>query len=87
MADKTCAVCSGTSFQIAHDEWMKRTFKFVENGQLSMCQGCGAKYLVCKGCGGNYTRVHPGLEAWEVDLKCPSCGHHDPDVDFFISQS
>jgi len=85
MADKTCDVCGGTSFQLAHDEWMKRTFRFVENGQLTMCQGCGAKYLVCKGCGGLYTRVHPGLESWEVNTECKSCNYKDPDVDFYIS--
>ena len=59
---------------------MKRTFRFVENGTLEMCDGCGAKFLVCKSCGGLFTRVHPALEAWEVNQKCPSCGYEDPEV-------
>ena len=87
MADKSCSACGGTAFELVHDEWMKRTFRFVENGQLTMCSGCGAKYLVCKKCAGLYTRVHPGLEAWEVDKTCPSCSFSDPDVNFFISTS
>ena len=45
-----------------------------------MCDGCGAKFLVCKGCGGLFTRVHPALEAWEVNQKCPSCGYEDLEV-------
>ncbi len=45
-----------------------------------MCDGCGAKFLVCEKCGGLYTRVHPALEAWEVNQQCPSCGHVDPEV-------
>ena len=80
MADKSCTQCSGKSFRIVNDEWMKRTFRFVENGTLEMCDGCGAKFLVCKGCGGLFTRVHPALEAWEVNQKCLSCGYEDPEV-------
>jgi len=85
MPEMKCEGCGGTTFELAHDEWMKRTFRFVENGQLRMCSGCGWKYLVCKQCQGNYTRVHPGLESWEVNHECPSCGYKDPDVDFYIS--
>jgi len=65
---------------IVNDEWMKRTFRFVEDGQLKMCNGCGAKYLVCKGCGGLFTRVHPALENWEVNQSCPKCGYVDEAV-------
>ena len=75
-----CVVRGGDAFQIVNDEWMKRTFRFVENGQLKMCGGCGAKYLVCKSCGGLFTRVHPALESWEVNQKCPKCGAEDADV-------
>jgi Zn finger protein HypA/HybF involved in hydrogenase expression len=77
---KHCSECGGEDFSIVQDEWMKRTFKFVETGQLKMCGSCGAKFLVCKECGNLYTRVHPALEAWEVSTKCPSCGFVDPDV-------
>jgi len=80
LVEKKCEVCGGTSFMIAHDEWMQRTFRFVEKGTLNMCNGCGAKYLVCAKCGGLFTRVHPALEAWEVNQKCPSCGYEDPEV-------
>ncbi len=80
MAEKKCAVCNGTVFRVAHDEWMRRTFRFVEKGTLEMCEGCGAKYLVCKNCGGHYTRVHPALEPWEVPKSCPSCGAVDEEV-------
>jgi len=52
----------------------------VENGQLKMCNNCGAKFLVCEECGNLYTRVHPALETWEVSEKCPVCGHVDPSV-------
>ncbi|MFX1316481.1 MAG: hypothetical protein ACFE9T_11495 [Promethearchaeota archaeon] len=77
---KSCIVCGGSSFRIVNDEWMKRTFRFVEVGQLKMCDGCGAKFLVCKQCGGLFTRVHPALEQWEVNQRCPACGAEDPDV-------
>jgi len=52
----------------------------VENGQLKMCNNCGAKFLVCEECGNLYTRVHPALETWEVSEECPVCGHVDPSV-------
>lgn len=81
---KTCDVCGKESFSLAHDEldswfenlhlWMKRAFPFVEQGQLKMCSGCGAKYLVCESCGGLYCRIHPALESWELPDKCPKCG-------------
>jgi hypothetical protein len=45
-----------------------------------MCDKCGCKFLVCKDCGGLFTRIHPALEAWEVNQKCPSCGYEDPEV-------
>ncbi len=77
---KHCIQCGGEVFRLVHDEWMSRTFRFVENGQLKMCDGCGAKYLVCKQCGSLFTRVHPALEAWEVNQKCPACGYEDPEV-------
>ncbi len=80
MAEKSCTQCGGKSFRIVNDEWMKRTFRFVENGTLEMCDKCGCKFLVCKSCGGLFTRVHPALEAWEVNQKCPSCGYEDPEV-------
>ncbi|TXT59676.1 MAG: hypothetical protein BAJALOKI2v1_180004 [Promethearchaeota archaeon] len=75
-----CVVCGGDSFRIAHDEWMQRTFRFVEKGQLKMCESCGGKYLVCENCGGLFTRVHPALETWEVNQECPKCGHVDEEV-------
>ena len=50
MAEKSCSECGGKSFRIVNDEWMKRTFLFVENGTLEMCDGCGAKFLICKEC-------------------------------------
>ena len=77
---KHCTQCGSDSFRLAHDEWMRRTFRFVENGQLKMCEGCGAKYLVCQKCGSLFTRVHPALEHWEVNQKCVVCGFEDPDV-------
>ena len=80
MVEKKCSECGGTKFRVAHDEWMKRTFIFVENGTLDMCDGCGAKFLICSECGGHYTRVHPALETWEVPAVCPSCGHVNADV-------
>ena len=80
MVEKSCSQCGGKSFRIVNDEWMKRTFRFVENGTLEMCDKCGSKFLVCKNCGGLFTRVHPALEAWEVNQKCPSCGYEDPEV-------
>jgi len=75
--EKICTVCKGTEFRVVQDEWMKRTFTFVENGQLNMCNGCGAKFLVCPNCGGLLTRVHPALEKWEVDDTCKNCGYVD----------
>ncbi|MFW9952868.1 MAG: hypothetical protein ACFFKA_22330 [Candidatus Thorarchaeota archaeon] len=45
-----------------------------------MCDGCGAKYLICGKCGSLFTRVHPALEAWEVNQKCAVCGYEDPEV-------
>lgn len=69
-----CIVCGKDNFALAHDEWMKRAFQFVEDGQLKMCAGCGAKYLVCEKCDGLYCRIHPALEAWELSNKCPKCG-------------
>ena len=77
---KKCIMCGGEAFRLANDEWMKRTFRFVEKGQLKMCDGCGAKYLVCGQCGSLFTRVHPALEAWEVNQKCAVCGYEDPEV-------
>ena len=61
-----CTQCGGTTFSLAHDEWMRRTFRFVEDGQLKMCAGCGAKFLVCKGCDGLFTRIHPALESISI---------------------
>jgi hypothetical protein len=79
--EKVCFACGGKGpFRIVQDEWMKRTFRFVEKGQLNMCQKCGAKHLVCPKCGGFVTRVHPALEKWEVQSKCPSCGYDNPDI-------
>lgn len=80
MVDKVCTECGGKSFRLVVDEWMKRAFRFVETGQLNMCDGCGAKFLICPECGGLYTRVHPALEPWEVNKECPSCGHVIPEV-------
>ena len=77
---KHCIQCGGEVFRLVRDDWMSRTFRFVENGQLKMCDGCGAKYLVCQQCGSLFTRVHPALEAWEVNQKCVVCGYEDPDV-------
>ena len=77
---KRCIQCGGETFRLVNDEWMKRTFRFVEKGQLKMCDGCGAKYLVCGQCGSLFTRVHPALEAWEVTQKCAVCGYEDPEV-------
>jgi hypothetical protein len=77
---KHCIVCGKDSFRLVSDEWMRRTFRFVEKGQLKMCDGCGAKFLVCHQCGGLFTRVHPALEAWEVNQRCPACGYEDPAV-------
>ena len=75
-----CTQCGGETFSNAHDEWMRRTFLFVEQGQLKMCAGCGAKFLVCKGCQGLFTRIHPALESWEVNQQCPKCGYVDEQV-------
>ena len=69
-----CIVCGKDQLSLAHDEWMRRAFLFVEQGQLKMCAGCGAKYLVCENCGGLYCRIHPALESWELPDKCPKCG-------------
>ncbi|MBN1215073.1 MAG: hypothetical protein JXA99_06460 [Candidatus Lokiarchaeota archaeon] len=77
---KHCSECGGDSFSAVHDEWMRRTFFFVEKGQLKMCSSCGAKYLVCQQCGNLYTRVHPALEPWEVSQSCPVCNAVDPEV-------
>ncbi len=77
---KKCSECGGNSLKPTVDEWMKRTFRFVEKGQLKMCDNCGAKFLVCQKCGNLYTRVHPALEPWEVSEMCPSCGYIDPEV-------
>ena len=77
---KHCSECGGESFSITSDEWMKRAFKFVEDGQLKMCAKCGAKFLVCQQCGNLYTRVHPALETWEVSPSCPACGAVDVEV-------
>ncbi|MFX0099935.1 MAG: hypothetical protein ACFFCS_10150 [Candidatus Hodarchaeota archaeon] len=77
-----CKECGGTDFRTVVDAWMKRTFSFVESagGRLQMCNGCGAKYYQCPSCGALVTRVHPALEAWEVDKVCPSCGFENPDI-------
>ncbi len=80
MVEKTCSNCGGKSFRIVKDEWMARTFRFVESGALEMCDDCGSKYLLCTECGGHYTRVHPALEAWEINKQCPDCGYTDPEV-------
>ncbi|GAB4309815.1 MAG: hypothetical protein Kow0069_09440 [Promethearchaeota archaeon] len=82
MVDKVCAVCGGKTFRTVTDEWMKRTFRFVEaaGGQLQMCDGCGAKFYACPKCGALMTRVHPALEAWEVDAVCKNCGYEDPEI-------
>jgi len=77
---KRCIQCGGESFRLTRDDWMSRTFRFVEHGQLKMCDGCGAKYLVCSKCGSLFTRVHPALEAWEVNQKCVVCSFEDPEV-------
>ncbi|MHA1240257.1 MAG: hypothetical protein ACTSQU_05625 [Promethearchaeota archaeon] len=77
---KHCIQCGGEAFRLVNDDWMSRTFRFVEHGQLKMCDGCGAKYLVCSQCGSLFTRVHPALEAWEVIQKCAVCGYEDPEV-------
>ena len=77
---KHCSQCGGDNFRIVHDEWMSRTFRFVENGQLQLCESCGSKFLRCKKCGALFTRVHPALEAWEVNQKCVVCGFEDPEV-------
>jgi predicted RNA-binding Zn-ribbon protein involved in translation (DUF1610 family) len=80
MVEKVCRECGGTAFRNVVDGWMKRTFSFVEKGQLNMCEACGAKYLVCPKCGALMTRVHPALEAWEVQNTCSNCGYVDPTV-------
>lgn len=77
---KCCIQCGGETFRLVRDDWLSRTFRFVEHGQLKMCDGCGAKYLVCQQCGSLFTRVHPALEAWEVIQKCVVCGYENPDV-------
>jgi len=77
---KKCIMCGKDNFRLVNDDWMSRTFRFVEKGQLKMCDGCGAKYLVCQQCGSLFTRVHPALEAWEVNQKCVVCGYEDPEV-------
>ena len=77
---KRCIQCGGETFRLVNDDWMSRTFRFVEKGQLKMCDGCGAKYLVCQQCGSLFTRVHPALEAWEVNQKCVVCEYENPEV-------
>lgn len=72
---KHCVACGSEGpFRMVTDEWMKRAFLFVEEGQLKMCEKCGAKHLVCANCGDLYCRVHPALEPWEISPQCPSCG-------------
>jgi len=78
--EKICSECGGTTFRIVKDEWMKRTFLFVENGTLNMCEKCGAKFLICPKCGGLMTRIHPALEKWEVQDTCANCGFVDKNV-------
>lgn len=80
MVDKVCSVCGGKNFRAVSDEWMKRTFLFVEKGQLNMCDGCGAKFLVCPKCSALMGRVHPALESWELSSKCPNCDYEDPNI-------
>ncbi|MHA1727375.1 MAG: hypothetical protein ACTSWY_01425 [Promethearchaeota archaeon] len=81
MADeRKCSECDGTEFRSVIDAWMKRTFSFVEKGQLTMCESCGAKFLVCPKCGALMTRVHPALEKWEVNDTCKNCGYKDPNI-------
>ena len=80
MTENKCAVCGGTAFRSVIDAWMKRTFSFVEKGTLKMCDGCGAKFFVCPKCGYLVTRVHPALEAWEVEGTCGGCGYENPDI-------
>ena len=80
MADKVCKVCNGTAFRHVVDGWMSRTFSFVEKGTLNMCDGCGAKFLICPKCSSLMTRIHPALEAWEVDDTCAGCGYKDPNI-------
>ena len=63
-----CQVCGKDQFSLAHDEWMRRAFPFVEQGQLKMCAGCGAKYLVCESCGGE-----GALHRFNGMLICDSC--------------
>lgn len=79
---KECIVCGKKDFRIVNDEWMKRTFRFVEEGTLNMCTGCGAKYLICPKCGSLITRIHPTLETWEVEAKCPNedCDYEDAGI-------
>ena len=78
--ENKCHVCGKKEFRIVVDAWMKRTFSFVEKGTLKMCEGCGAKHYVCPKCGYLVTRVHPALEAWEVDKICKNCGFENPDI-------
>lgn len=80
MVDNSCTECDGKEFRSVVDAWMKRTFAFVEKGQLRMCEGCGAKFLVCPKCGNLMTRVHPALEKWEVNDTCAKCGYQDPEI-------
>ena len=79
--ERKCVVCGKSDFRLVVDAWMKRTFSFVEKAQnLLMCEACGAKHYTCPKCGAIVTRVHPALEAWEVDSKCANCGFDNPDV-------
>ncbi len=81
MTDMTCNECGGKTFRMVVDAWMKRTFSFVEKAAgLQMCTSCGSKYYQCPKCGALVTRVHPALEAWEVNSKCEKCGFVNPDI-------
>jgi hypothetical protein len=80
--EKVCTICGGKSFRAVIDSWMKRTFLFVEKGQLNMCESCGAKFLVCPKCNTLMGRVHPALESFELSPKCPNpdCDYEDPAI-------
>ena len=71
MAEKRCSECGGQAFRVVNDEWMKRTFRFVENGTLEMCDGCGAKFLVCEQCG---EEPHKKYSPLRSELKQCKCG-------------
>ncbi len=80
MVEKHCTECNSSTFRAVHDEWMKRTFRFVEKGKLEMCNQCGAKFLICPKCGALMTRVHPALEKWEVIDTCGNCNYTDSQI-------